>query len=293
MAFSTAGMEWTGYSWRYFVRLNARPYFVWRVWWGDRLVIDLDAAVLVAATPKLVRAFDEAETRGITRFFDTCLTRIDELTRWLTEPKAKEPEETPPQHNPLQELAWKITAAARLAGVLRVKDCAQALRALESIDLVSSWGSTTSFGDLYSLEQQSLRPIVQHALRQIGEVPAGYPPYHFLVVRNDYDRRDREPVSECVPDRATKLGHLNRDMTPREVLQLVGMPDFIRRGSNKVGEFHRWYEQWEYDTPRHDRWETRRLTWDMPMRQVEMTELRTLDEDQVRSDARDNELFNR
>src|SRR5688500_8229204 len=60
LSFTTAGMYWSGNCWPYFVRHDGRPLFVWRGWWGQRLIIDLEAGELITEGDQSERALARA-----------------------------------------------------------------------------------------------------------------------------------------------------------------------------------------------------------------------------------------
>ena len=123
---------------------------------------------------------------------------------------------------------------------------------------------THSMTGYWDIDAQFIRPIVHHAIKRLGAVPAAYPVYRFA---REYPRKKKLDVPETVPDRRAGLAALRPEMTARRLLTLCGSPDHIRSGSDLVGDKYEWREDWEYDSLESGRWSTLRITWrDRPRR---------------------------
>jgi hypothetical protein len=280
--FTTAGVYWTSHSWRYFVPVAGRPHFVWRPWDGRRLVIDLDRAFVFPDDQPLLEGLErvlvEAERAGVTELLAGLAPRMTEIATRLG-PGAGEPAEDDPLLEPLRQ----VKAALHLVGVHRVVECLPFLRAWEEIDCRSVSTGTAALPDHW-LEVQNFRPILQHALRLMGEEPAGFAPYYFT-----HHARGRLPVPERLTDRRARAARLTPGMAPEQVLRLVGAPDHVRRDSHQVGRRYVWSETWDYDFRGRAHWLTVRVTWDEEP--VRMTGLKQLPPDHLLTAGREAEIL--
>ena len=151
-----------------------------------------------------------------------------------------------------------MTAALNLIVAHRIDGCRLFLRAWEAVDARGSATGTTAIHGWW-VERQWFRPLAQHALRVLGDEPAGHPTYTFTPGYDDADRR--VPGSDPVPGRRRRLVHLTRG-TAEEILASVGAPDFVGRHPLPEGSRRGWGEVWEYDSHVEGRWVTTRLTWE-------------------------------
>lgn len=267
--FSTAGLYWAAHSWRGFLDCAGDPYFSWRPWWGQRLVLDLGRGVAFTDGPlpdRLAAAVVESERAGVVGLLAGLSRRMDEVRALLSRRSGEEDEEP----DPLLVQVRMATAALHLAGVHRLRACVPYLREWESIDLPSASTGSEAMPGRWWLQAQYFRPVVHHALKLLGEEPVGYATYHFCVFADDWTAT-RFPTPERVADRRTRACGLNTAMSAEDVLQLVGSPDFIRRDSRQVGKFYQWSEDWEYDLRGGEGWTTLRLTWEEHLRAGRMT----------------------
>lgn len=270
MACSTAGNYWASHSWRYFFRHRGDPHFAWRTSWGQRLVIDLaqaDAYLDGALPPELGDAVAAEEGRRATALLAELSARMGEVRPLLA--GAGDGEDS---DNQLLERVRLASAALHLAGVHRLRECVPYLREWEEFDVPSSSMGSTAMTGHWWLETQHYRPVAHHSLKLLGEVPRGFPTYHFVERTNEASVRF--PVPECLPDRAERAAGLARPMSaeevlrvgsrtsPEDVLRMLGAPDFVRRRSRQVGRVYVWPEDWEYDHRVDGYWRTLRLTWE-------------------------------
>ena len=174
---STAGAFWTTNSWRYFCHPNDESsYFAWRANSGERLILDLGGGNLLApaqVTPRLIQALVDEETRGVHTLLSELYPKMEEVQNLLLDSGSEETKE-----HPLRDKLHFASAALKLAGVHRIKNCIPFLRAWEKLDFVSYYTRSCAMVD-HNVEAQLFRPIVNHALQELGEQPTGYPAYHF------------------------------------------------------------------------------------------------------------------
>jgi hypothetical protein len=255
LTWSTAGLLWAGNSWRYFFHVAERPYFVWRTFSDQRLVLDLShAARLSEPEVGLTRAMDEHEKGGAIRLLSEVSASMDDVQRLLSGlGSGAEATET----CPLRQKLDGALAALHLAGAHQVRDSVPLLRQWERIDRTRSSTGSTAFGRGWSREAQYFRPVVHHSLRLLDALPQGYAAYYF----RDADGR-RFPAPERIIGRRQRSAELHRGMSAKQVLQLVGSPDHVRQESHRAGKLYRWTEEWEYDFRVMGQWQTLRIVWE-------------------------------
>jgi hypothetical protein len=289
LEFSTAGLYWSGDSWRYFPPYGDRPHFVWRTSWGQRLVIDLASATLVAesaqAAPQLALTLIEHEQRGVYNFLAGLSPRMAEVRELLSRkaPEARD-EEHPP--HPLEDQLRSARSALYLAGVHRVKECVPFLREWEEIDYPSVSMGSIAMGKGWSMECQHFRPILHHSLRLLGEEPHGFPTYHFTD-----NNKQRFPLAERVADRPLRARRVAPAMSAEQVLQLIGSPDHVTSGSHPFGKIHCWTEAWEYDFRFAGAWQTWRITWKEGWRKAWISSMKLAPSSWLQSDERESEIL--
>lgn len=263
---TSAGMYWTGSSWAYFLDWHDNAYFVWRTYWGDRLVIDLRNSLLLedcTQLPALRQAMDEEERRGVLHLLADLSPHMSQIEDLI----ARGFQEDGDEKAHLWEQLASLTAALHLAGVHRIAATIPHLRRWEPIDCRSYTTSSTALGRGWSLEVQRFRPILRHSLRLLGEEPRPFPAYGF--VRGDGARL---AIPERVGPPHKLAAEIKHDMPARQVLELLGAPDHIRQRSHPAGQrLFYWTEEWEYDSCVDGRWVTWRITWEKKDRKPRMS----------------------
>lgn len=281
MVDSSAGYYWASHSWRYFVRINRDPHFVWRTSWGDRFVLDLERATPVQPSPELYRHLDEAERRGVEKRLKQLASQMVAVKAWLS--RGETEQEGPPVYDELGEWIESATAAIHLAGVHGIAACIPSLLAWEPIDFPSCSTGSLAFGMDRSVCQKCYRPIVRHSLRRLGQEPGPYPAYSFV---KDWDGPAfRAPAT--VPNRAEKLAAVRCPMTAQEVLQTLGPPDHVGRAFGDDLPL----EQWEYDARQDGGWFTKYIQWEYAKNASSMVAILDGPEGRAVSDDRANEIL--
>jgi hypothetical protein len=272
--FTTAGNYWSLDAWPYFFRLHEKPFFAWRAVGGQRLVIDLLAGALVTESSpgcsELAQEMDEAEKRDVRALLRALAPQLPEIQRVMARAEAEESDEADEAERALLKRAdvGAARAAIYLAGLHRLSECIPLLRTWESLESPSGMTGSIAMGQPWLVQSQWFRPIVQHALRVLGEQPAAaYPAYAFR--QDDKPPPKTPPRASDFPERAA--ASLDASMSAMQVLNLLGMPDFVRKESELHGEIYRWTEDWEYDVlERANSWDARdarawatlRITWE-------------------------------
>jgi hypothetical protein len=293
---STAGLYWAGHSWRYFFRLEDRPFFVWRTWRGQRLVLDLESRAVLNGERLRVRlpSLMEAEKQSVATLLSSFASKMGdiraEFRRCKERAEAREKregqgDEGESGQEPDPRVPY-LTSAFHLAAVHGMTELLPYLRDWEDIDWPSMSTGSVALNDYPHLEFQALRPILHHALKVLGQVPRGYPTYHF---RDNDDRRF--PMPEHTEDRRTRAKRV-RDETPAEcVLELLGSPDYIKFGSRRVGELYRGLEDWEYDFHGEGEWTTLRISWEEQQDVSRIRRIESVPPYWLNSDARVSEIL--
>lgn len=226
VAWTTAGPMWEDYSVWYFLEHEGDRLFVIRPWWGRRIIVDIQTGALVEITDQIADACLEYENCYAMRELRLA---VDTQDQWDTD-----------RHT---DAIWPILTSAFLAGKLDLKETIPLLRQLETSNYSGS-SSTSGFafgaefnGEIepHSYSTFTLRRVVALSLRRLGEEPKQLPIHVFPVRHRNYeDNYDYQPKPLAQP-RHTLVDKLELGMTPEQVLDLIGSPDFMV------------YFPWEYD----------------------------------------------
>lgn len=255
MQCSTAGNFWTRHSWPYYLTAPQGLLFVWRTCTGQRIVIDpLNRALIPTNGAEYNRISDVLDTTERQDSFDL-LSRVS-AKKELFAHLLRNPEYRDQLDSVTLDQISKVSAAILISGVGCNRKAIPLLKNFEDLDWPAYSTSTTAMRD-YWIEPQYLRPLIQHSLRLMDEVPAGFPCYYFI---DDDDRR--LPVENRTERRTAELGKLCPQMNANDVLNSVGTPDYVHRYSVKNGRFYVWPENWEYDEFDGQNWFTTVLRWE-------------------------------
>lgn len=251
---TSAGLYWADNSWRYFFAHEAKRYFAWRPYWGRRLVFRLDGnraqrlADEEASDPRLQEAMAREEGAWAVRYLAEAATRTAKLQAFLSDTYANRCKPNP---------HWKhlkfLVPAAHLSGVHGKRECIPSLLELETLSFIHSYGTCRAIGvgKGWSLQTELFRPVIQHALRRLGQAPRGLPPFR-------YEAKDGRclPALHSQVDRRTIPSHVRAGMTPIETLERIGAPDDYFEGFGKDGVLY-----WDYDFLAGSYWLSHRLVW--------------------------------
>jgi hypothetical protein len=117
-------------------------------------------------------------------------------------------------------------------------------------------------------DNYTLRQIVQLALRRLGEKPTGLAATRFHHVKKGTRLGNFVDVKSPMPERTEGVERIRNDMTPADVLGMLGAPDFVgRRNPTDPG----CTEVWEYDLDSSPAF-TLRIIWDQKRVRVESIE---------------------
>ena len=93
----------------------------------------------------------------------------------------------------------------------------------------------------------TLRQVAQLSLRRLGKTPAQLPATQFNVRYGSYDRGPTYVAKKIDVPRAANAGKIKTGMTPEEVLDLIGEPDFAFWDGSPKEYWDKWDKYWEYD----------------------------------------------
>jgi hypothetical protein len=241
---TTAGPKWNQFALSYFVTVGGKPYFCVRTWWDRRIVIDLAAAKQVP--DRGMEAVLDAEERKL---------MLDILKGGAA--VASEGE------GPLAPF-FRLLAAVHLSGRIQEIKAVPFLRKLEPLGVEGTYtmgehgpGVDLKAGEIspQNYSTHGLRRVVQLSLRRLGETPAELP---VVSLHQPGSEKAFEPRKWNGP-RFERVESLKIAMTPMDVLNILGAPDYVERGQN----IHRqgpWEVAWRYDMDARPGW-TLLLVW--------------------------------
>jgi hypothetical protein len=252
---TTAGPIWVSYSHWYFFDSGGRAYFAFRTWWDRRVVFSLQEAKQIPENRALKEAAEAAERLFV---LNTLQAGAKVAQAWAAK--------APPEYSSHDKGPWdevkRLLTAVHLAGRIRMKEAAPLLRQLEPIPDFSTYTSASEkIPDeglfLATSRSDPTRQQVQLALRRLGEKPAGYP-VREVMRKGTGDKKEKpyHPVKASMP-RADRVRLVNKELTPRDVVDALGEPDYVSRPLPGDGEAD-WV--WEYDIDA-DKPYTLRIVW--------------------------------
>jgi hypothetical protein len=252
---TTAGPLWADYSYWYFFESGGQSYFAFRTWWDRRVVLSLEKARPIRQGAALTKAADAAERAFV---LDTLRAGARVARRWAAK---KLPEYSHGEPGPWDGVE-RLFNAVHLAGRMKLKVAAPLLRQLEpipSFDTSGSASETVPDGGLFlaSSRWDPMRQQVQLALRRLGERPAGYPVREVMLKPAGSDQEiPYHPPKQAAP-RANRVRLVNRNLTPRKVVDAIGEPDYKLRPAAGDPDAD-WV--WEYDIDSEKPY-TLRIVW--------------------------------
>lgn len=277
--FTTAGDEWSGGGWACFFEHGGTEWLSWRTTGESRLLVDLtsgefcDGSTADAGVVEAARATEAGEALALLRR----LTAHVEAARAYFGRPWGDASDPPAELDGL----WQLSPAIRIAGERGLAEAIPLLREWEPLDRPRYWTALRGAPGV-RLEGDSLRAIVNHALRQLGEVPQGVP--YTLTTRDDapFPARQRPPGEPAHADA------LPAGATGEDALRLIGVPDHVgvRRGAG--GE---WGDAWDYDWLEGGRWATLRLLWGEPHTRPRLIAAGAVEPDWLHNGEREPEIL--
>ncbi|MDY0165012.1 MAG: hypothetical protein RBS80_00625 [Thermoguttaceae bacterium] len=212
---STVGLIWDPKSLWYFLNAERQRLFVVRAWWGRRIVID-------PASGKPVPHCEAIDQQAERYERERALWLLGEYYGDFAA-EANVP---------------SILLGAHLAMSLRLKDAGRILRDIEqseyaAMTLVRLACEPAAGVDPFSFRCFRARQLSRLALRRLGQETTTLPIYEFAFGDREVGYFRPKPPAHSVQ---AGFPLVKEGMTPEEVLNLIGSPDFV------VGE------AWEFDT---------------------------------------------
>jgi hypothetical protein len=246
------------------------------------LIFDLSAASVVRdGDANLTAEAVREESRSAEALLKELTSNMPEIIDLFEDPEDKEDGDTP-----LMDSLHYLKSAILLTGVHRVHEAIPLLHIWEPVDYVAGRCGSSTMRNKWWYEAQGLRPLVQQALRLLDVEPAGYASCHF----SDLAGR-RFPMPVRVSKRHELTGQIRSDMTPEQVLTLLGAPDHIRRHSVKVGAWYRSHEDWDYDFRTVDGWMTFGISWADEQKRCHITAMNWFPSDWYKNAGRESSFF--
>ena len=217
---SSVGLMWTPYSIWHFVEVEEESIFVIRLWWGRLLVFDPEDSQLIVPDDTMNQAIREWQ--------------VEHCRSWLAEGTSKELD---------KDSAEQLITPALLAGQLGIRDALPRLRVIEQsehIRIYKEWRDLDIKSDSIDrfIDEQFLAlQIAQLSIRRLGESPEVLP--IFELPKRDFFSKFR---LRMMRDREKNEAKLTQGMSPMQVVDLIGLPDFIGRNE--------WSYDFEKNTPR-------------------------------------------
>lgn len=204
-------VRWSGYSLWYFLNSTDGYVFVIRPWWGRRIVIDTETGGLKNETDAVRQAAMAYERRYVT-------TNLA---------KARKGD---------NEEIWPTLYAAYLAGHLQVSEAIPDLKVLELSEYSGSTTVLPAVGNPFnrdvdpnSYSTATLRQVVQLSLRRLGATPKTLPVHTFRL--RSPGSSAPTPTPALTVARHENVDQIKVGMNAKEVLALIGSPDYVARDS--------------------------------------------------------------
>jgi len=227
---------WEGGSLFYFLDTPTSHLFVIRTWWGKRIFVDILKCESMLTDDELDKNADKYERDFTTHVMEEGIRR----------------EEAGEKFNPAEDFNDGLMACIWWSAKNGDHNALPLLRKLER----STWKSGAGLQlDIAVTNRKALRyakklnpfryntykikQVAQYALRALGEQPQ--PPGAVAII--EFCGLDQTPESREYPlkamdrPREAQVDQLRKTMTPGQVLDLVGYPDFATPGTRT----------WEYD----------------------------------------------
>lgn len=228
---TTAGPQWEDLALSYFVNYKGTTYFCVRTWWGRRILIDLAVAKQVSERGMekvLIAAEQDAVVETLRNGVFTLSDRKSTLPSVL-----------------------RLQAAIHVAGCLNAKETIPILRKLETADSETA-NTLAEYGPGTELKKGEISPqnystfgirrLVQLSLRRMGEKPLELANTSFRLHGSD---KAFEPRKWAKP-RAQRADVVKAGMTPIEVLNAIGAPDYVEFGQD-IKRQGPWEAAWRYE----------------------------------------------
>ncbi|MCC6360473.1 MAG: hypothetical protein IT450_17170 [Phycisphaerales bacterium] len=258
---TTAGPFWQHCStWR-FATLEGKPHFYIRSWWGRRLVIDLGSG-RVSDGSRMGTALDRLDREFVIETLQMAVATMNKKTS-----------------DSCDDVSSDVRAALLMAGRLKIQDAAPLLKEIERSEHVTcaSFGGWRVEGwpkdslNPANFEEFGWRQAAQLALRRLGEQPQGLGCTRFRLETATDKRGSVVAIKSPFPDRAGGTEKIAAGMFAKDVLGILGAPDYVVQRRPDKSTKKSWFQCWEFDMDAAESF-TLRVVWTNDGR-VERTEV--------------------
>lgn len=221
--------QWAGGSHSYFFSLNlngsSHRTFIIRTYWGRRIVVDL-------ASGKVLADGDVGEENIAEAKRSEEVWAHEVISKWA---KVAEHTKYPfmdssDEHN--GDKCEELEAAVLFSGLQGLQAEIQAIRRLEECH--GGDGVRPSLSGGLWITYDPLRQACQTALRRLGETPKARP-----GVELHSEDRTEVKANVTLKERIAQVESVKKGLSPREVVEILGNPDFER--------YDRSHLTWDYD----------------------------------------------
>lgn len=225
---TTAGSRWDDYSLRYFLPLSLEEkeslYYVIETWWGRTVLIDMDSCRPIN---ELRKPFQKTIAKETERSVIQILKEASkELPEWAAKDGCFD-------YDQLAQYKAAIFQSAYTD--IDPKAIIPLLHELEKIEYFDVFGGgVNNFEpkkegepDISDFSQSTLRKLIHFALRKNGALPKKFPCCKPRAYHNPYQQKDWPLPTISTEDKTANAVKINQSMTPQQVLELLGGPDYI------------------------------------------------------------------
>lgn len=228
MGDSSAGPFWARSAFAFFVENEGRKYWCIRTWWGRRVIIDLAGAKVCPPDALPTEMLQGIECNHVLKVLSERMDRLENEGERILDEK---------EYHSYRLLAVPVKTASYQAGWLKEKKAVPYLRRLEHIHIIGPRG----FMEWGHLNILIFRQVAKLSLLRMGIEPQWIAHYLFEQAAGFYK------FPQDIPHHGVSA--LKSGMTQKEVLQVLGAPDFISG-------------DWDYDVFYQDKMMTTRIKWD-------------------------------
>lgn len=223
LRWTSAGPHWNDRGVGLFSSCRGSHFWCFRTQLGRQIVLDLEGSALQAVTEEIAESLRAAQAAWSLSTLDAASKDLRLFDMELYEELCQ------------NEINWDyisaVWAALQWSGMDRLVLAVPYLQKFEASEVWDSYGPGW-LEDTWRVRLAFVR-ISQSAMRCMNVEPGGRAAY-WLCHRLGPSQASRIEFPECVADRADRSRSLRVEMTPREVAELLGMPDVDWR-------------KWDYD----------------------------------------------
>lgn len=214
---TSAGPRWSELAISYFFEIENRPFWCIRVWWGERIIIDLqkkNRAYMIG--PRSVSGISKVLRYAEREVIVNTLRKNVEKVISLQD-----------GNNGHHNLIERTVTAVFWAGKIKLQQTIPYLQQLENARI--RCGCTSFLDWRWDIHDLRIVQASHLSLRRLGIEPSTPPGYEVTTLRG------KTKKFAFVKKRSQRSQKLSPDLSAEEVLKLLGLPDVVNR------------DTWEYD----------------------------------------------